>query len=78
MTPTKKQIQYVIEHIQRQRDSGRDETTVTRIRDTAKNVGAFKGYTNIQARIRTILALPELQATCTLVKSTVLIGDELL
>jgi hypothetical protein len=81
MTPTKKQIQYVIANLQRQRESGREYTTLTRIKDTAKRVSAFRDLKNLQARIRIILNLPELKAECTLVGSTVMlnitIGDEL-
>lgn len=81
MQITKQQIKYVQNNLQHKREGGWEYTTIRKIKDTAQKASAFKDHKNVQARIRMILNLPELQATCTLVGSTVMLntvlGEEL-
>ena len=76
MQPNNNQIQYILSNLQNQRDQGREFTNLRRLKDSAKNASAFRGLNNIQARIRIILNLPELTATCTLVGSNVLLTPQ--
>ncbi len=80
MKHTTRQIKAVMANLQSKRDEGWEYTNLRKIKSAVEGT-AFKDHKNVQARIRMILNLPELQATCTLVGSTVMLntvlGEEL-